>query len=138
MNLTIAQMSCPLNDIVNQALRLELPQMNASEDDEWSEGSDAGMTDVLTEEDQEVKEPSRYRVILLNDDYTSMEFVVYILSSIFHKTAAEAEAIMLKVHNSGEGLAGVYVKEVAESKVAKVHRLAKQEQFPLKCRMDRE
>lgn len=79
-----------------------------------------------------------YRVILLNDNYTSMEFVVYVLTNIFSKSVSEATDIMLKVHQEGQGRAGIYTKDIAETKIAMVHALAKQNQFPLKCRLEEE
>ena len=113
-------------------------RLSADGDGEWNDSQPDKQGDTLLEEKHEVKEPSLYRVVLLNDDYTSMEFVVFILTSVFQKSPSEAEAIMMRVHNAGEGLAGIYVKEVAETKIAKVHALARQEEVPLKCRMDRE
>ncbi len=79
-----------------------------------------------------------YRVLLLNDDYTTMEFVIEILMVVFKKTAREATRIMLNVHNSGVGLCGVYSYEIAETKVDTVHAIAKEHGFPLKCTMEKE
>ena len=92
---------------------------------------------VAEKERQETKEPSLYRVMLLNDDYTTMDFVVHVLEAIFHKTPAEATRVMLNVHKQGAGLCGVYTREIAETKVAAVHDLAAGHQFPLKCAMDK-
>ena len=83
-----------------------------------------------------VKEPPMYRVLLLNDHYTTMEFVVQILEQVFNRTPAEAQQIMLTVHQRGAGTAGVYTKEIAETKIAIVHHLAEQNEFPLKCSME--
>ena len=77
-----------------------------------------------------------YKVLLHNDDYTAMEFVVIILEKIFRKSTAEATRIMLNVHQQGIGVAGVYTREVAETKVAVVHELARQNKYPLKCSME--
>jgi len=85
-----------------------------------------------------IKEPVRYKVFLLNDDYTTMEFVVSVLETVFHKPPAEATQIMLHVHRKGIGLCGVYVKEIAETKVDLVHALARDKQFPLKCLAEKE
>ncbi len=82
--------------------------------------------------------PDMYKVFLLNDDYTTMEFVVEVLMSVFHKDEIEATAIMLHVHNHGKGLAGVYIKDIAESKVLAVHNLALQHGFPLRCEIEKE
>lgn len=86
----------------------------------------------------EVREPSMFRVMLLNDDYTTMEFVVEILVKVFRKHYDEAARIMLHVHNEGSGLCGIYTFEVAESKVHTVHNLARENGFPLKCTMEKE
>lgn len=86
----------------------------------------------------EVREPSMFRVLLLNDDYTTMEFVVEILVKVFRKHYDEAARIMLHVHNEGSGLCGIYTFEVAESKVYTVHNLARENGFPLKCTMEKE
>ena len=80
----------------------------------------------------------RYRVLLHNDDYTPMEFVVEILIHVFHKSIEDATQIMLNVHRAGVGLCGVYPCEVAEIKVDTVHILAKEAGFPLKCTMEKE
>ena len=92
---------------------------------------------VLTDEKTKVKEPSLYKVLLHNDDYTSMEFVVLLLEKVFHKTTAEATRIMLNVHQQGIGVAGVYHKEIAETKIAIVHNLAQKNEYPLRCSMER-
>ena len=91
---------------------------------------------VVLEED--LDEPSMYRVLLLNDDYTTMEFVVQVLMHVFHKSVEEATRIMLNVHNHGVGVCGVYTFEVAETKVEMVHSLAQEHGFPLKCTMEKE
>lgn len=93
---------------------------------------------VKIEERQEVQTPSLYKVFLINDDYTTMDFVIHILEKIFHKPPVEATQIMLHVHKNGKGLAGVYTREIAETKIAAVHELAKQSGFPLKCTMEKE
>ncbi len=76
-------------------------------------------------------EPKQYRVILHNDHYTSMEFVIQILTVIFHKSIQEAQEIMLQVHEKGKGVCGVYTHEIAQTKAAQVSKLAKQNSFPL-------
>ena len=92
--------------------------------------------DVLTKDEIRTKEPPMFKVVLLNDDYTTMEFVIMILQTVFRKSPSEATNIMLSVHEKGSGIAGVYTKEVAETKIATVHHLAKQNEFPLKCSME--
>jgi len=86
----------------------------------------------------EVGEPPMYRVLLINDDYTTMEFVVDVLIHVFNKTSTEAIQIMLSVHQQGSGLAGVYNYEIAETKVEKVHLLARENGFPLECTIEKE
>ena len=85
-----------------------------------------------------VKKPKRYKVLLHNDDYTTMEFVVFILQSYFTKTLDEAQSIMLKVHNDGVGICGIYTHEIAETKTAKVIQMAKESGHPLKCTFEPE
>lgn len=82
--------------------------------------------------------PKKYKVFLLNDDYTSMDFVVDILMSIFHKSYEESEKIMLSIHKQGQGLCGVYSHEIAETKVMQVSKKAKDNGFPLKAIMEEE
>jgi len=84
------------------------------------------------------KKPKLYKVILLNDDYTPMEYVVRLLKMIFKKQESEAVNIMLMVHEKGSGICGVYTKEIAETKVFKVQTMAKKDQHPLKCIMEEE
>ena len=91
---------------------------------------------VTSKTRDEVKEPPMYQVLLVNDDYTTMEFVVEILMFVFNKSAEESMQIMLKVHREGTGLCGVYTYEVAETKVDTVHALAREKGFPLKCTME--
>ncbi len=89
-------------------------------------------------EEQEVKSPPHYKVFLINDDYTTMDFVTHILENVFHKSPVEATQIMLHVHKNGRGLAGVYTREIAETKIAATHKLSRQNGFPLKCTMEKE
>lgn len=84
------------------------------------------------------KKPAMYKVLMLNDDYTPMEFVVYVLERFFNKSAEEATRIMLHVHQRGVGVCGVYTYEVAESKVNQVMSLARQHQHPLQCTLEKE
>ncbi|HOV34130.1 MAG TPA: ATP-dependent Clp protease adaptor ClpS [Candidatus Hydrogenedens sp.] len=89
--------------------------------------------DSQVKDEDVVKHPKLYRVLLHNDHYTTMDFVVYILQDIFNKPHDEAVTIMLKVHREGVGVAGVYVRTVAEAKVETVHKIAKENGFPLRC-----
>lgn len=90
------------------------------------------------EKKQVLKEPSMYKVLLLNDDYTSMDFVVDILTTVFHKSVEEAVQIMMNVHKNGSGLCGVYTYEIAETKVETVHSLAEENGYPLRSTMEKE
>ena len=92
---------------------------------------------VETDHRTKLKEPPLYKVLLHNDDYTSMEFVVLILEKIFNKSTPEATRIMLNVHQQGIGIAGVYHKDIAETKVAIVQDLAQKNEYPLRCSMER-
>jgi ATP-dependent Clp protease adaptor protein ClpS len=94
--------------------------------------------EVLERTRQETKKPELYKVLLLNDDYTTMDFVVEILESVFHKQPAEAHRIMMMVHTQGKGLCGVYPFEVAETKVATVVERARENGFPLRAAMEPE
>lgn len=91
---------------------------------------------ILTEEELSVKKPNLYRVLILNDDYTPMEFVVYVLQKIFFKNIDEATRLMLKVHTEGQGLCGVFTYDVAETKMHQVKALAQKNQHPLECVME--
>ena len=91
---------------------------------------------VLEEDSVKTKEPPLFKVLLHNDDYTTMEFVISILENVFRKTTQEATRIMLHVHNDGVGIAGVYTKEICETKITIVHGLAKKHEFPLRCSME--
>lgn len=90
---------------------------------------------VRLQDRQEVCRPRRFKVLLHNDHYTTMDFVVDILETIFHKPHQQAMEIMLDVHKNGMGVAGVYVKAIAETKIMKVQALAKEHGFPLRCSM---
>lgn len=94
--------------------------------------------EVLSETRDEIDEPPMFRVLIHNDDYTTMEFVVEILILIFNKSPEDAVQIMLNVHQKGVGICGIYTYEVAETKVNGVHSLARQHGFPLKCSMEEE
>ena len=93
---------------------------------------------VSSETSIDVEEPPMYKVLLLNDDYTTMEFVVEVLMFVFHKTVEESTQIMLNVHQKGAGVCGYYPLEIAETKVDAVDALAREKGFPLKCTLERE
>ncbi len=98
---------------------------------------DGPQTGVAQKTRTRTKRPSMYRVLLMNDDYTPMEFVVELLEQIFHKSREEAVAVMLNVHQSGVGVCGVYSFEIAETKVAQVASIARQHEHPLQCTMEK-
>lgn len=93
---------------------------------------------ILTRYKPKVSKPSFYRVMLLNDDFTPMDFVIHILKKFFAKEDAEASQIMMQVHQQGAGTAGIYAKEIAETKVYLVNEYAKNHRHPLKCVMEKE
>jgi len=93
---------------------------------------------TLPESKQKLKKPPLYKVLLHNDNYTTMEFVVYVLMDVFNHSEVSAIRIMLQVHNQGAGVAGVYTHEIAETKTAKVARLAQEYEYPLLCTMEEE
>lgn len=95
-------------------------------------------TGVITKTRAKTKKPSMYKVLMLNDDYTPMEFVVHILERIFNKSQDEATTIMLHVHQKGVGLCGVFTYEVAETKAAQVMELARHNQHPLQCTIEKD
>jgi ATP-dependent Clp protease adaptor protein ClpS len=98
---------------------------------------DSGVV-VETRTERRLKRPRLYRVLLHNDDYTTMEFVVAILQSIFHHSEASASSIMLHIHRGGVGVAGVFTYEIAETKVGEVQKAAEEAEFPLLCTMEPE
>ncbi len=98
---------------------------------------DAG-TGLITKTRTKTKKPNLYRVLLLNDDYTPMEFVIYVLERFFNKGQEDATRIMMHVHQKGVGVCGVYTFEIAETKVSQVMDFARQHQHPLQCTMEKE
>ena len=111
-------------------------RMNKSDDN--GDGNDDGpSTGVVVRTKPKAKKPSMYKVIMLNDDYPPMEFVVMILERTFNKNHEEASHIMLHVHQKGVGVCGVYTYEIAETKVTQVMDLARQHQHPLQCTLEK-
>jgi ATP-dependent Clp protease adaptor protein ClpS len=92
---------------------------------------------VETGNEEEFKHPDEFLVLLLNDDYTTMDFVVDILMYVFHKSLQDAQCIMMDVHRKGRGAVGTYSYDIAVTKVNQVHAMARQNQFPLKCAIER-
>lgn len=105
--------------------------------DEDKEGRGGG-TGTATLTRTKTKKPSMYKVLLLNDDYTPMEFVIYVLQRFFSKSAEDATKVMLHVHQNGVGICGVFTYEVAETKVTQVMDLAQQHDHPLQCTMEKD
>ncbi len=101
-------------------------------------GDDGPQTGVVIKTRPKTKRPAMYKVLMLNDDYTPMEFVVHVLERFFSKNREEATRIMLHVHQRGVGVCGVYTYEVAEAKVTQVMDLARQNQHPLQCTIEKE
>jgi len=85
------------------------------------------------DDELDLEEPKKYKVLLLNDDFSTMEFVIEILTIVFRKSLKQSEDIMLNVHNNGQGVCGIYTKEIAYTKVAQVKTMAKKASFPLKA-----
>jgi ATP-dependent Clp protease adaptor protein ClpS len=100
--------------------------------------SDADLEDaVRTDSAEEFKHPDEYMVILLNDDYTTMEFVVMVLMNVFHRSFVDSTRIMLDVHKRGKGVVGSYPYDIAVTKVTRVHALAKEAGYPLRCAIEK-
>jgi len=123
--------------MANSDTRYMTKAQNDEQDNEQGPGTGVEIG-VVTKPEPKTKRPSLYKVILLNDDYTPQEFVVWLLQAIFKKSPEEAVQIMLHVHQNGIGICGVYTYEVAETKVAQVMELARRNQHPLQCTMERE
>jgi ATP-dependent Clp protease adaptor protein ClpS len=104
---------------------------------EYEDEGDAGVVTV-TQPKQKTKRPPLYKVLMHNDDYTTREFVVWVLESVFQKTEPEAIRIMMHVHMNGVGVAGIYTREIAETKAAKTERMAREQEFPLRLTVEPE
>ena len=135
---------CPVNDAIVQKKQImeklmfkTIISQNICQS-ENGQGENDFAAGIATKTHQKTKRPALYRVVLLNDDYTPMEFVVLILQELFHKTQPEAMAIMLTVHNQGVGECGVFPYEVAETKVTQVMDMAQKDQYPLRCVMEKQ
>lgn len=114
---------------------------NGRDNDENGRDNDEGQsgagTQTLVKPKPDLKEPSFYKVVLLNDDYTPMDFVVHVLQKFFGKNMEDANRIMLQVHQLGSGVAGIYSHEIAETKVYLVNDYARRNKHPLKCTMEK-
>ncbi|HEV7345322.1 MAG TPA: ATP-dependent Clp protease adapter ClpS [Devosia sp.] len=131
-----------LTDEAPAAMRLvPVPAYMGPKEDEpgkSGDGKDSTETGTITKTRPKTKRPNLYRVLLLNDDYTPMEFVVLVLQDVFNKSREEAMQIMLHVHQKGVGECGVYPYEVAETKVTRVMDTARKNQHPLQCVMEKQ
>ncbi|MFT9374360.1 ATP-dependent Clp protease adapter ClpS [Komagataeibacter saccharivorans] len=112
------------------------PRRNGGQDS--PPGNDDGMIDVVIRTRPQTRKPAMYKVLMLNDDYTPMEFVVHVLERFFQKNREEATDIMLHVHKRGVGVCGVLTYEFAETKVTQVIDLARQNQHPLQCTIEKD
>ena len=121
---------------MRELLSYDLPLAAGDKEDEGGgNGSDTG---VIVKSKAKTKKPSLYKVLMLNDDYTPMEFVVHVLQRFFGKSHDEATQIMLHVHQRGVGICGVYTYEIAETKVTQVVDYARKHQHPLQCTLEKE
>jgi ATP-dependent Clp protease adaptor protein ClpS len=107
------------------------------DDDKYKDDGNAGVG-LATKPKPKTRKPSLYKVFMLNDDYTPMEFVIHVLERFFKKNRDEATQIMLNIHNKGVGLCGVYAYDIADTKVNQVMDFARQHQHPLQCTMEQE
>ena len=98
----------------------------------------ASELEIELSDDIELQEPKKYKVFLLNDDYSTMDFVIDVLTKVFRKTVDEATVIMLNIHNNGREVCGIYTHEIATTKVAQVKNMARSKGFPLKAVMEEE
>lgn len=113
------------------------PRGSSNSGESGESHQDAGGGVALEEEVRDrLQQPPKFAVVLLNDDYTTMEFVVEVLRRFFRKTGEEAAQVMLRVHHEGRGVAGVYSHDIAETKVFQVHQLAKSRGYPLQCEIE--
>lgn len=126
------------NEKAKPGLNSGLISGSGSKDEGGDDGNDDSETGIATKTKTKTKKPNMYRVLLLNDDFTPMEFVVLILERFFRKTGDEATQIMLHVHNNGVGECGVFTYEVAETKVTQVMDFARKNQHPLQCILEKQ
>lgn len=115
-------------------------EMNAPDDNIGGDGEREVRRDglLLAEPEVQTKRPPFFKVVLLNDDYTPMDFVVFLLKDIFRKVHEEAVNIMLEIHHKGAGICGVYTRDVAETKAELAVTLARRNEYPLQCRVEKE
>ena len=119
----------------NKKHKVSLSQKNSQDDNSFNTN---GITGTVIEEKTKLKKPSMYKVIMINDDYTPMEFVVEMLQTYFSKSQEQATEIMLHIHQKGLGVCGLYTFEIAESKAAQVLDKARKNQHPLQIKLEKE
>ena len=129
--------TCALS-LTSVAMAQATSHITMSDNDEDGDDGSDGKTGVVTKTRPKTKKPRLYKVLLLNDDYTPMEFVVHVLEKYFNKGREDATRIMLQVHQKGVGVCGVYTYEVAETKVTQVIDFSRQHGHPLQCTMEKE
>ena len=132
----------PINVHPALAVQAELllplgPPVRAADDDEGKDGDGKGQIGIATKTRAKPKKPSQYKVLMLNDDYTPMEFVVLVLKRFFSMDLEQATRVMLHVHQRGVGVCGIFTYEVAETKVNQVMDFARQNQHPLQCTLEK-
>ena len=115
-----------------------IPEYMATHQDNDEDGGQDAATGVITKTKPKTKKPSMYKVLMMNDDYTPMEFVVYVLQRFFRMSVEEATTVMLHVHHRGVGVCGVFTYEVAETKVAQVIDFARKHEHPLQCTLEKD
>lgn len=120
-----------------EAMAKITPQIHMAEDGDQDDRGNDGQAGIATRTRTRTKKPTPYRVLMLNDDYTPMEFVVLVLQRFFRMTIEEATQVMLHVHQRGVGVCGVFSYEVAETKVSQVIDFARQNQHPLQCTLEK-
>ena len=118
-------------------IRFFLAASNSQSNDPSGDDVDGTGTATITEPKSRTKTPPMYRVILMNDDFTPMDFVIHVLQKFFSKDITEATKIMLEIHHKGSGMCGVFTYEIAETKVYQVNQYSRQNKHPLKCVMEK-
>jgi ATP-dependent Clp protease adaptor protein ClpS len=114
-----------------------IPRLAGEGEDSGNEGPDDGQVGIATKTRAKPKKPSQFKVLMLNDDYTPMEFVVMVLKRFFHMDLEQATRVMLHVHQKGVGVCGIFPYEIAETKVNQVMDFARQNQHPLQCTLEK-
>lgn len=120
---------------MTQQMKQQMKQQDSNDQNSFNTDFQSD-TDLLIKEDVRVKRPKKYQVVLLNDDYTPMDFVVWVLQTVFYFSLEDSTHLMLDVHTKGKGYCGSFTHDVARSKMAQIHQLAEEQQHPLQCRLE--